>query len=109
MLPLRIREIAYFGDFFQAAGLHHLRGVLRMNSSTTTLPNSTPNLPPGGTIASAAFARVRADYIEMPGLSLTLPQAARFFGLDQNECRLVLETLVSEHFLRSTVRGYTRQ
>ena len=82
-----------------------------MNSSTTTLPSSTPTLPPGGSITptAAAFARVRADYIEMPGLSLTLPQAARFFGLDQHECRLVLETLVAEHFLRSTVRGYTRQ
>ena len=75
--------------------------------SSTILPTSTTGLPAAPT--STAFARVRADYNEMPGLSLTLPQAARFWGLDQHECRVVLETLVAEHFLRSTVRGYTRQ
>lgn len=81
-----------------------------MDSSTIPSTRTTP-LPPAASLTPShiAFARVRADYNEMPGLSLTLPQAARFWGLDQHECRLVLETLVAEHFLRSTIRGYTRQ
>jgi hypothetical protein len=45
----------------------------------------------------------------MPGLSMTLEQAARFWGLDQIECRMVLDALVAERFLRFGPRGYTRE
>ena len=30
--------------------------------------------------------RIRAEFVEMPGLKLTLPQAARLFNLEQARC-----------------------
>jgi hypothetical protein len=43
--------------------------------------------------------RVRAEYLEMPGLHLTVDQVQRLCGIDRPECRTVLDTLVSERFL----------
>ena len=39
-------------------------------------------------------------YSEMPGLKLTLPQAARLFGLPAGACHAVLEALVKDGALR---------
>jgi hypothetical protein len=39
--------------------------------------------------------RIRAEYNEMPGLRLTLAQAARLFNLERQHCEDVLTTLVS--------------
>ena len=50
----------------------------------------------------AAVAQARAYYIEMPGLTLTLPQAARLWALDPTLCREVLATLVDARFLVRT-------
>jgi hypothetical protein len=49
--------------------------------------------------------RVRNEFIEMPGLQLTLPQAARLWGLDQSASLRVIEALVEGSFLRWTQRG----
>ena len=38
--------------------------------------------------------RVLSEYREMPGLNLTLPQAARLFSLNRTLCAHVLSTLV---------------
>jgi hypothetical protein len=43
--------------------------------------------------------RIRGEYLEMPGLRLTLPQAQRLFGLDPAACAVVFETLTRERFL----------
>ena len=37
----------------------------------------------------AVADRVRAEFEEMPGLTLTVPQASRLFGLDQDVCRRI--------------------
>ena len=39
--------------------------------------------------------RVLSEFREMPGLNLTLPQAARLFSLDRSHCAHVLLTLVT--------------
>ncbi len=44
-------------------------------------------------------ARILAEYDEMPGLSLTLPQAARLFDLDTTRCVHLLEDLVLDGVL----------
>ena len=44
-------------------------------------------------------------YREMPGLNLTLDQAARLFGLRSSTCRIVLEDLVKDGRLRRSVEG----
>ena len=38
--------------------------------------------------------RIRAEFAEMPGLKLTLPQAARLFNLEKDRCERVLGRLV---------------
>jgi hypothetical protein len=49
--------------------------------------------------------RVRAEYREMPGLSLSLAQGARLLGLDRALCDDVFHALIREGFLRKTPRG----
>lgn len=51
------------------------------------------------------FERVRAEYREMPGLCLSLAQAARLLGMDRSVCSDVFHTLVTDGFLRETSRG----
>jgi hypothetical protein len=50
-------------------------------------------------------ARVRAEYREMPGLSLTVQQAARLLGVQPMICQTVLQELVVDGVLYSTPRG----
>ena len=49
--------------------------------------------------------RIRAEFEEMPGLVLTMPQASRFFGIDQDLTRSVMDRLVSSAYLRWTRSG----
>jgi hypothetical protein len=51
------------------------------------------------------FARVRAEYLEMPGLTLTAPQVERLCGIDPRLCRLILDALVEARFLRVNSGG----
>ena len=44
-------------------------------------------------------------YREMPGLNLTLEEAARLFGLRDKTCRVVLEDLVKDGKLRRSIEG----
>ena len=46
--------------------------------------------------------RVRAEFVEMPGLELTLPQAARLWNLTLDDSRSVVEVLTTAGFLRWT-------
>jgi hypothetical protein len=43
--------------------------------------------------------RIRAEYLEMPGLRLTLEQARRLCGVERGLCKMVLDALVAEQFL----------
>ena len=40
------------------------------------------------------YARIDAEFREMPGLTLTLPQAARLFNLEPARCERLLGRLV---------------
>ena len=55
--------------------------------------------------ARALVDRVRGEFNEMPGLQLTIPQAARLLGIVDETCRDVIETLVASSFLRRTSSG----
>jgi hypothetical protein len=50
-------------------------------------------------ILDEAVRRAQSDFREMPGLRLTLPQAARLWAFDTVFCREVLATLVRTEFL----------
>jgi len=43
--------------------------------------------------------RIRGEYLEMPGLRLTRPQAQRLWGLDEQTCVKLLDQLVDLKFL----------
>jgi hypothetical protein len=43
--------------------------------------------------------RVRAEYLEMPGLRLTVGQVQRLCGIEPVLCRAVLASLVESKFL----------
>ena len=49
--------------------------------------------------------RVRSEYLEMPGLGLTLGQAARLLSLDESTCARLLDALVQARFLTLTSTG----
>lgn len=52
-----------------------------------------------------ATDRIRAEFMEMPGLELSLPQAVRLWGLGPDDCRGVIDSLVECGFLRWTPRS----
>jgi hypothetical protein len=43
--------------------------------------------------------RIREEFQASPGLRVTVDEGARFWGLDQHTCALVLSELVAEGFL----------
>jgi hypothetical protein len=49
--------------------------------------------------------RVQGEYIEMPGLRLTIAQAQRLWGLDRAVCDALLGALVEAKFLFRTRDG----
>jgi hypothetical protein len=52
--------------------------------------------------------RIRAEFGEMPGLKLTLPQAARLFNLERARCERVLGALVDDGALSSDGTAFVR-
>ena len=53
----------------------------------------------------AVAKRVLAEFDEMPGMALTVPQASRLFGLDNGACRTVVDRLVEQSYLKWTRAG----
>jgi hypothetical protein len=49
--------------------------------------------------SDALLKRIRAEYLEMPGLRLKLEQAQRLCGVERALCQRVLDTLVEMNFL----------
>jgi hypothetical protein len=54
------------------------------------------------------WQRVCAEYLEMPGLQLTLPQACRLLNTNPEVGRHVLDSLVDSAFLRRSGAHYVR-
>jgi Fic family protein len=64
-----------------------------------TASSVAPGAPP------ALLRRIQGEYVEMPGLILTVAQAQRLWALDDRTCQVVLATLVERRFLRRTTAG----
>ncbi len=56
-------------------------------------------------LTEASLQRVRAEFLEMPGLKLTVTQAEHLWGMDHATCEANIEELVSRRFLRRTRDG----
>ena len=53
--------------------------------------------------------RLRHEFLDMPGLIVSVPQAARLLGLRSEHAAAILDTLVSEKFLTQTPAGSYRR
>lgn len=49
--------------------------------------------------------RIKGEFLEMPGMQLTLGQAQRLWGLHRESCHALLEDLVHQRFLVRTRDG----
>ncbi len=100
----------------------HAAGRQERNSANVdqVLGDSFPTSDPPswtGAIACAAatsthypvndrlIRRVQAEFLEMPGLCLTLNQAQRLWNLQPRTCERLLNSLIDSRFLRRTSRG----
>ena len=52
-----------------------------------------------------ALERIRAEYLEMPGLRLTVQQLQRLCGIDLTVCQTALDSLVDAKFLAVKPHG----
>ena len=63
---------------------------------------STPERQPSN---ERLVRRIRAEFLEMPGLCLTIEQAQRLWSLEPRTCEALLNPLIDSRFLRRTDRG----
>jgi len=68
-------------------------------------PRQSPRQSAGEPQREQLVSTIVGAYREMPGLCLTLNQAARLFGLRDVTCHIVLEDLVKKGSLRRARNG----
>ena len=56
----------------------------------------------------ALCTRIIGEYLEMPGLSVTVPQASRLWSIDTPRCAHLLESLLASGFLRKSGQSFVR-
>jgi hypothetical protein len=56
----------------------------------------------------ALCTRIIGEYLEMPGLNVTILQACRLWNLDRPQCAHLLDTLLASGFLRKNGESYVR-
>ena len=67
-------------------------------TTTTDAPRADSNV-------AEWLDRIRAEYREMPGLSLTPAQMQRLWGFQPHVCAALVDSLVAARVLRRTLRG----
>ena len=94
------------GTIMRAPEARRRRGTQATPPSETARRNDMRTTP----AVREAILRIEGEYREMPGLSLTLPQAARLWGLDQGTCERVLTNLIERRVLKRAWNGtYVRR
>jgi hypothetical protein len=90
-----------------AAG-HHEGGDVITHATSSGLARRTK--PRTTAALHELLQRIEGEYREMPGLSVTAPQAERLWGLDSTTCAFVLMTLIERKILKRTPGGtYVRE
>jgi hypothetical protein len=57
------------------------------------------------TIGTEVLERLQAEYLEMPGMRLTVQQVQRLCGVERTICQWALDSLVSTKFLSLKADG----
>jgi hypothetical protein len=69
-------------------------------SSSEILPRkASVKTGPQDTFSEQLLCRICGEFLEMPGLHLTRPQARRLWALDEETCTRILDLLVEIRFL----------
>jgi hypothetical protein len=82
-------------DSFPASDPPSWTGAISRVAATSTGPHVNEHL----------IRRVRAEFLEMPGLCLTIQQAQRLWCLEPRTCEALLKSLIDSCFLRRTDGG----
>jgi hypothetical protein len=64
------------------------------------IPHTLPEPERPSENSSDLVWRIRGEYLEMPGLALTIEQAARLWSLERGACESALGALVELGFLQ---------
>lgn len=81
----------------------------RSSAAVADPPPGRPELRRNPDWRRMLVRRVRGEFLDMPGMRLTLLQAQRLFGLRIDICERILSELVREGFLRrSNGAAFTR-
>ena len=70
-----------------------------------TLASPATPASPHRTLTPQLLTRIRGEFLEMPGLRLTLPQARRLLDLDMLTCSAALAILEAAGVLATTRDG----
>jgi hypothetical protein len=85
------------------------RDVSALTRGTWKLAQEVPVMQLQIASKDELIQRVRSEYLEMPGLQLSVPQACRLWGLDADTCGTVMDQLVQSKFLyRTRAGGFAR-
>jgi hypothetical protein len=100
------------GDKFAADGLAVARGA-RDGAAAQSGPSDRRAIDRHATApirkVDTVLERLRAEFLEMPGLRLTEPQVRRLCGVEQPLCQRMLDSLVNARFLcRKSDGAYSR-
>ena len=80
-----------------------------ITTTDSTRPEGARLRPTAITERGQLLQRMRAEYVEMPGLVLTLPQAARLWCLTASQAKSAFTELVDSGFLVRDARGVYRR
>lgn len=58
-----------------------------------------------GEVLDDVIRRIKSEFLEMPGLKLTVRQAERLWAVDADTCRVLIEELTASNFLTRTRDG----
>ena len=89
--------------------LCELRSAMTARLPPADISPSVPILVNSDTPLEGLIRRMRAEYLEMPGLLLSVAQAQRLWNVDAETCMSVLEALLGDRFLECTSNGKYRR
>ena len=85
--------------------IHHPRRLDDGRTNVVAIANVREDIRSRSGTMRTLLEQIQAEYAEMPGLSLTLPQAQRLWAVDQATCEELFGRLISRGVLRRTSKG----
>ena len=89
--------------------MHRPSGASAPQGDGPTDARSAPDRPLAADVKARMLERIRGEYHEMPGLTLTVKQAERLWSLDGQVCQEFLTVLVDDGFLCRKPNGAYRR